>query len=164
MTKELSAYRVIGKKLSRITLDEEIQEIDEALAASKLYTSHLDNSLKLLTSRESPDYKNSIKESISAVEAICQLITGDNKATLGRSLKKLETKLGIRYHPVLAEAFTKLYGYTSDANGIRHAILGDPHIDYTETKFMLVVCSAFVNYLLTSASEAGLELKLPQKI
>ena len=46
-------------------------------------------------------------------------------------------------------AFEKLYGYTSDASGVRHAgKLGGPDSTFEEAKFMLVSCSAFVNYLI----------------
>lgn len=61
---------------------------------------------ELLADRKSPDYRNSIKESISAVEAICKLITGSQKATLEDALRQLETKLG-SVHPALKDAFRK---------------------------------------------------------
>ena len=72
----------------------------------------------------------------------------------------MERKTGV-FHPTLLEAFTKLYAYTSDANGIRHGHLGDSYVSLAEARFMLVSCSAFVNYLLATATEAGLELTLP---
>ena len=51
-------------------------------------------------------------------------------------------------HPVLEAAFEKLYGYTSDASGIRHAgQIDGPEATFDEAKFMLVACSGFVNYL-----------------
>lgn len=50
-------------------------------------------------------------------------------------------------HEALKEAFKKLYGYTSDAEGIRHALLNDPTLDFEDAKFMLVACSGFVNLL-----------------
>ncbi len=150
LQKDLSAYRFIANRIAPITSDAEIEEINEALAALSSYTDHLNKSLELLANKTSPDYKNSIKESISAVEAVCKLISGDNKATLGSALKKLENKIG-SLHPALVEAFTKLYGYTSDAKGIRHGHLGNSHVDLAEAKFMFIACSAFVNYLLANA-------------
>ena len=38
------------------------------------------------------------------------------------------------------------YGYTSDQGGIRHALLEESNIDEAEAKFMMVACSAFVNF------------------
>ena len=61
-------------------------------------------------------------------------------------------------HGALKAAFVKLYGYTSDADGIRHAILDEPNVDFDEAKYMVVVCSAFVNYLASKANTAKLSL------
>ena len=98
--------------------------------------------------RPNPDVRNSIKESISAVEAVCRELTGD--VTLGKALNHLESK-GIVIHKMLKDEFTKFYVYTNDANsGIRHALM-DQDGTYVPSKdeayYMLVSCSAFVNYL-----------------
>lgn len=58
-----------------------------------------------------------MKESISAVEALVKQVTG-TKDTFGAALKKL----GVDAHPAFVEACSKIYGYTSDADGIRHAL------------------------------------------
>lgn len=69
------------------------------------------------------------------------------KGTLGEAIKHLENK-GVNIHPSLKAAFLKLFGYTSDAKGIRHAgDIGGASSTFEEAKFMLVSCSAFVNYL-----------------
>jgi len=117
---------------------------------------HLGQSLTLLSDRKKPDYRNSIKESISAVESLGKIVSKQNKATLGPALNAVEktTKL----HPVLKEAFQKLYGYTSDAQGIRHALMDEPTLDIEDAKFMLISCSAFVNYLVVKAQKAGIAI------
>lgn len=61
-------------------------------------------------------------------------------------------------HPALKGAFEKLYGYTSSAKGIRHALLDEPNLGFEDAKFMLVSCSAFVNYLKSKAAKAGINL------
>lgn len=55
---------------------------------------------------------------------------------------------GVIIHKGLQSAFQKLYGYTSNANGVRHAgDIGGPSSTFEEAKFMLVACCAFINYL-----------------
>ncbi|MCR4321721.1 MAG: hypothetical protein NUV74_15460 [Candidatus Brocadiaceae bacterium] len=133
-------------------------EIEEALEATKLLKPvlyHLKSALDLFADRKSPDYRNSIKESISAVEAICNLIAKDTKTTLGQALKEIEKKMTL--HPALKKAFDSLYGYTSNAEGIRHALLDEPTLDFEDAKFMLVSCSGFINYLLAKSSKAGIK-------
>lgn len=50
----------------------------------------------------------------------------------------------------------KLYGYASDEDGIRHPILDSTNVGFAEAKFMLVSCSAFVNFILEKVQEAKL--------
>jgi len=54
---------------------------------------------------------------------------------------------GDALHPALREALEKLYGYAGDDDGIRHALSDKSDLDSHDAKFMLVACSAFVNYL-----------------
>ncbi|MFH1639453.1 MAG: hypothetical protein ABIB93_03970 [Chloroflexota bacterium] len=111
-----------------------------------------------LSDKTSPDYRNSIKESISAVEAICRAITGNDKATLGEALKIIQEQGKLNLHTALKQAFSNLYGYTSDAEGIRHALLDEPNLNSEDALFMLVSCSAFINYLGSKASKTGIQL------
>lgn len=157
LERELSAYRFVGGKITSITSEEEINVIESALKeAPNPINIHLNKSLELLSDRKSPDYRNSIKESISAIESICKLITKNPKGTLGRCLNTIEND--VELHPALKEAFKKLYGYTSDAEGIRHALMDESNLDFEDAKFMLVSCTAFTNYLIAKAAKSDIEL------
>ena len=140
------AYRIVGKEVVEITSQNEIAEIEEALLQTSNIKSHLSEALKLLSNRPNPDYRNSIKESISAVEALCREITGEN--TLGPALKALDKK-GLAIPTFLKSGFEKLYYYTNNSKtGIRHALMDASDApSFEEAKFMLVACSAFVNYI-----------------
>jgi hypothetical protein len=72
------------------------------------------------------------------------------KATLDDALRHLAEQG--RLHPALRKAFGNLYGYTSDANGIRHALMEESTLGFSDAKFMLVCCSAFVNFLVENAA------------
>lgn len=145
---EYVGYRFVNRIIVPITDENELNSIEDALATQhESISKHLRKAVSLLSDRKKPDYENSIKESISAVEAMCVSILGKG-ATLGAALKQLE-KDGVVIHPSLKSAFEKLYGYTSDANGIRHAgNIGGKSSTFEEAKFMLVSCSAFINYLI----------------
>ncbi|HKK12714.1 MAG TPA: hypothetical protein VJ945_07765 [Flavobacteriaceae bacterium] len=162
LKRELSAYRFVDKLLAPVTSEMEINEIENAISSSyekgfKGVNIHLKTALSKLSDKNNPDYRNSIKESISAVESMCQLITNDSKAELGKALKLLKNKLPI--HGALEQGFIKIYGYTSDGEGIRHAMLDESNLDQEDALFMLISCSSFVNYLTTKVTKAGLELK-----
>jgi hypothetical protein len=156
---ENSAYRIVGDRVIEISNETEIAEIETALDKRLLtVNAHLCTALDLLSDKQNPDYRNSIKESISAVEAACQAISGREKATLGDCLKSIRDKLQL--HSAFEQALSKLYGYTSDADGIRHALTeGETSPSYADAKFMLVLCSAFVNYLWTKAAELGIPVE-----
>ena len=146
LEREVSAYRFVDGRIVQITAKEEIEAIEAASTKERgPVQEHLERALQLLADRRTPDYRNSIKESISAVEAMVKSISGIDSGTLGDLLKHLARKHPI--HPALEGAFTKLYGYTSDAKGIRHALIDDNRVTFDEAKFMLVTCSAFVNYV-----------------
>ena len=151
LQQECVGYRFVNNIISPISDEVEIKEIEQAVDNPyAVVKEHLSKANMYLANRDVPDYENSIKESISAVEAMCEILTGlkGKEATLGNMLKKIEER-GVSIHGGLKGAFNALYGYTSDANGIRHAgDIGGPASTFEEAKFMLVSCSAFVNYLL----------------
>lgn len=143
---EMSAYRFIEDKITEIIDDNEIESIETAISSrEKAVTTHLKRALELLSDRKQPDYRNSIKESISAVESISSIITGEEKGTLGKLLAILDKDNKI--HPSMKSGFTKMYGFTSDSNGIRHALLDEDSNNFDDAKYMLVICSAFINYI-----------------
>ncbi len=148
---EMSAYRFVDGVLAEINSQEEVVEVEAALHNTDKFVSvrtHLQTALSLLSDRKTPDFRNSIKESISAVESLAKIITQNEKTTLGQALKEIE-----KTHQIpraLQGAFDKLYGYTSDQSGIRHALLENSvPVNMEEARFMLVTCSAFVNYLIS---------------
>lgn len=145
---EYVGYRFVGKMIVPISDENEVSEMTEAIKTRfRIVGEHIQKASGFLANRENPDYENCIKESITAVEALCNIITKSQGATLGSALKKLEEN-GIPIHGSLKLAFDKLYGYTSDANGIRHAgQIDGPGATFEEAKYMLVSCCAFVNYL-----------------
>jgi AbiJ N-terminal domain 4 len=150
LAREMAGYRLIDGHAVDITSEQEKAMLEEALSDTKFSgaASHLSRALEMLADRKNPDYRNSIKESISAVEAMARVVAGSPKATLGDALKALE-KTG-KLHTALKEGFSKLYGYASDEDGIRHAMLDEPTISQADAKYFLLSCTSFVNYLKAS--------------
>jgi hypothetical protein len=145
---EHSGYRLIDGQFMRITDENELKVIEVALTSTGVdrfaaVHEQLRTALELFNKKPEPDYRNSIKESISAVEGICKLLTGEKSGGIEKAL----TKLG-GIHPAMRAGFKKLYAYTSDEDGIRHAMLDEPNIGLAEAKYMLVICSAFVYFVI----------------
>lgn len=158
MERENSAYRLIDGEITPITDEQEIEEIEKVLEKSKskfngVHT-HLKAALSLLSNKENPNYRKSIDESITAIESICGLICGDSKLSLGKALNKIEREGLVQINGTLKDAYSKIYGYTSGDNGIRHAMTDEPNLDYEDAKYMLVSCTSFINYLIVKADKA----------
>lgn len=143
------AYRVVENKIVPIASKEEIRTIENAIENSENNVAkHLNKALEQYALRPQGDYQNSIKESISAVEAYLREKT--DKKSFKDALDELK-KVNINIPKILYDAFTKLYAYTNQPEtGIRHALM-DTEGNYVPTEreayFMLVSCSAFINYL-----------------
>lgn len=107
-------------------------------------TSHLRNAAQSINQR---DWAGGVRESIHAVESVARKIDPDAARTLTPALKSIE-KSGT-LHPALKNAFTKLYAYTSDEQGIRHALLdgSSAKAGMDEAVFMLGACASFASYL-----------------
>jgi hypothetical protein len=156
LEEELAGYRFIGGTLAPISNPEEINSITSALIAAQekeLYGTpkHIETALSLLAKKPTPDFRNSIKESISAIESIAKQLTGETGGGLEKALSKLDSV--VNFHGAFKAGILSLYGYTSDENGIRHAILEDTNIDFDDAKFMLIICSALVNFIISKAAK-----------
>lgn len=159
LERELSGFRFVQGALAPITDPVEVSEIEYAVETSRRVgllgaQEHIRSAVQLLGKKPNPDYRNAIKEAISSVESAVKQITGSESGTLDRALKDLAARVDL--HGALAAGFSKLYGYTSDEDGIRHAILDQPSVGFAEAKYMIVACSAFVNFLIAKAEQAGL--------
>lgn len=152
LTKHLSGYRFIEGKFAPITNEEEISSIKSAISheSQQGASKNIQKALDHLSDFENPDYPNSIKESISAVESTLRNLTRKPTASLGDAIKELDKTNEL--HTALKKGFLNLYGYTSDEGGIRHGSLETENLDANDAIFFLVICSAFVNYLVSKYS------------
>lgn len=157
---EACGVRFLGIYLSPIVDEVEVNEIEDALANTDSIVTvkkHLKSALRHLSDRKEPDYNNSIKESISALEALGRLIANKPNATLSQVIEDIEKKTKI--NAKLKTGMKSLYDWSNDASGVRHANKGDESENFDTAKLALVLCSGIVNYLIVKCDEAGIELK-----
>ena len=105
---------------------------------------HLRKSVESLNAN---DAVGAVREAIHAVEGAAQLVSAKSNASLGDALNVLKKDKGL--NSVLGEAFSKLYGYTNNEKGIRHALRenDNANVGQEEALFMFSSCTAFVAYL-----------------
>lgn len=139
------AYRIIDGYVVEVSSEEEVKAIEEALTTEKeSVKKHLRSALEKLSEG---DYRNSIKESASALEAFTRDVSGESTY----SLKWLD-KEGIAVHKMIKDIMDKMYYYTCAKEvGCRHSHM-DPDSPFTPTSdeavFMLVSFSSIINYLI----------------
>lgn len=146
LQEENAGYRFVSKLIVQIIDNVEINEIEEVLDSQ--YTPvkrHLSNALELMSDKENPDFPNSIKESITAVESMAKIITG-RESDLASCLKQMNLDLNKQF----ITGMNHIYGWTCKEDGIRHGHTREElKTGFDEAKYMLVSCSAFINYLIS---------------
>jgi hypothetical protein len=161
LERENSGYRYINGKIAPITNPAEVAAVQQAATPAtnslKPVSMHIQQALELLSDRDNPDYRNSMKESISAVESLCKMVANLPKATLGPALDKTAKELDLNDH--LRDGMKLIYRYTSDDHGIRHGLKDDGQPEREDAQFLLINCSAFVNFVTEKARKLG---KLPK--
>ena len=153
LEREGCAYRFVAEELAPLTNQTEMDAVTAAAeSAIPAVAQHIRDSLRFLPPAANASPRNSIKESISAVEAALKNLTGQPSATLTEGLKAFEAKNGA-LHASLRSGLIKLYGYTSDEGGVRHALVDEAsNVNVDDARFMIVACSAFSNYLVALSS------------
>jgi hypothetical protein len=145
------AYRIINKTIVPISNEQMAQAVTTAM--TDLGTEHLGAEAHLAAAASNltkGQYADSIRESIHAVESVARRINPE-ASTLAPALTDFEKKH--RLHPALRKAFLSLYGYTSDEEGIRHALINENQSKVTESEalYMLGSCASFATFLATLA-------------
>jgi hypothetical protein len=151
-----AAYRVFDNKyIAAIGTEEQAAAFERAIAdaEAKNATAARKQLIAAGVALRNSDWAGSLRESIHAVEAMAvRLAPGTD--TLGAALKVLEQRGHL--HGGLKAAFGSLYGYSSDEEGVRHALVfGDEaQVDEADALFMLGACASFVSYLLARGTFA----------
>lgn len=157
--REHSGFRFVGGELTGNIDPAEAAEVERSLVLAKNaglagVQQHITQALALFGKRPEPDYRNAIKEAISAVEGAVKLIEGVRGGGLDKALDALSKRIEI--HGALKAGLNSLYGFTSDEDGIRHPILDQPNVGEEDARLMIVTCSAAVNWIIAKAEKAGL--------
>ena len=150
LEEEMSPYRVFEDKVIPISNGFELAQISSAIEPTSDKFCSVQESLKQaieqFSKRPIPDYNGSITSAITAVESVSKIIQGNNDTTLGRSIEAIKNKIGL--HEDLVKAIQKLYHWTCEEHGKRHGGAEYVHSDNAEAKFMLVICSSIINFLI----------------
>jgi hypothetical protein len=154
-----AGYRVVDGQVIPITSAEEVESITAA-ANSPLANArvHMKRALELFAERTNPNFAKVIAEAMSAAESAANVLAGTQGLTLAAALKEVQKSVPPVVHSALAEGWNRIYGFTSDSGGIRHALKdGTMQPDQDLAQYFVITCSAFVNLVaaISTARQSG---------
>jgi hypothetical protein len=149
------AYRFVAERLVPLTNAAEATEVARgAESGIAVVAAHIRAASRLLPPNVGANPRDSVRESFSAVEAALKHLSGNPAATLTEGLIAFEAKHG-PIHPSLRQGLLTLYRYGTDDNGAHHALIEESAaVTGDDARFLLVICSAFANYLVTLSANA----------
>lgn len=108
------------------------------------------------------EYDKSVRESIHAVESMIRVLTGNRNIKYSDGLRELSKKFSL--HGALGEGLVKLYGFFSDADGVRHSsIEGVVSVDEETAFYFLGACASFVTLLTRKACKNQINREQSEK-
>jgi len=157
LERQNSGYRMHeNRRLVPITDQVEIDEVEEAQKTSlETVNDHMKKAIQAFSDRENHRYGTAVVEAVHALETLAKYKTREKNGSLGTLVKKMNLPKS------LENSIGALYGFSSEEAG-RHAAKDKViDVDFDTAKFVIVTCSAFVNYILSVdvvEAEGGLEL------
>ena len=115
---------------------------------------HLREAAKAINKGDKKSLAQAVADSIHAVESVARLIDPNANRTLTPALRSLKEAGAIKHHKLMG-AFSQLYDYTNDEQGIRHALLekDSPDVELDEAVLMFGACAVFSAYLVNKCQK-----------
>ncbi|WP_204113210.1 AbiJ-NTD4 domain-containing protein [Shimia biformata] len=149
----LAAYRVVDRQIVAIGNEQQAEAFMGALKQTEKTGASASRQHLVAAGKElvAANWAGSVRESIHAVEAMAVKLAPERK-TLGAALDTLSGQAHL--HGGLKAAFKALYGWSSDEEGVRHALVfnNEAKVDEADALFMLGACASFVSYLIARSS------------
>jgi len=118
---------------------------------------NINRAKELLTSRKEYDYKQSIQNSMLALESYCKSLGKTTAKNMKNILSEIQKKVNINSD--LIEAINRLYKFASNVDDIRHSTNLNSHIDYGEAFFILTIVCALINYIDSTLSTNKIDIE-----
>jgi hypothetical protein len=110
---------------------------------------HYDKALQFFRSPSKPDYKNTVKEAVCAVEAAGKALFPRAKAaTLGDLAKWFLSTNDVAVPKALVNTITGIYGYRSGGDGVGHGGASGGSATAEVAEYVLAVCASQIIYLV----------------
>lgn len=139
------------ERAGRLQTQKSIKRMGAVLSSSSLsiVRQHYIKAVKFFNNIEDPDYKNSIKESLCALELCIELTTGKPASkNFTRSIKELEGNGKLQIPPQIAESIIKVFAYRGGGQGVAHAAPNGSKTTKLEAELILNITAAYITYIV----------------
>lgn len=152
---ELIGYRLFGEwhsgdsTLVPVSDEQEAEANESDYSQLSSFPKAREHFLQAVEELKNGHFRGSVTESISGVESVIKSLLSQSTVTLGDGLKRLDSVNPL--HPALKLGLEKLYGWTNNPSGMRHAMSDESQVvSESEARFMLSACLAFSAWLKRS--------------
>lgn len=120
---------------------------------------HYEKALRFFRHPSNPDYENSVKEAVCAVEAVGKLLFPLAKAsTLGDVIRWLGTTTELSVPKAICQTFTGTYAFRSGGDGVGHGAANGGKATPEVTEYILAVSASQIIYLVDLANSLKREV------
>ncbi|WP_202708329.1 hypothetical protein [Sporosalibacterium faouarense] len=126
------------------------QRVGSILTDKKMYKvkKHYNKALNFFRDYEKPDYENTIKESICALELALEILTGENTSKdFATNIQKYQGKAYDKIPSPITQGIIKIFGYRGRADGVAHGIDKGLRVSEFEAELMLNITASYITYL-----------------
>lgn len=139
------------ERAGRLQTQKSLKRMGAVLSSSSLsiVRQHYIKAVKFFNNIEDPDYKNSIKESLCALELCIELTTGKPASkNFTKSIKELEGNGKSQIPPQIAESIIKVFAYRGGGQGVAHAAQNGSKTTKLEAELILNITAAYITYIV----------------
>ena len=128
-----------------------LERVGAVLSDPKLdgVKNHYNKARKFFDNRSSPDFENCVKESLCALEAAVEILSGKKASNdFEKSIKQLQGNGKKQIPSPIGEAMIKIHGYRGSGQGVSHAALQGNRVELVDAELILSLVASYITYLV----------------
>jgi hypothetical protein len=110
---------------------------------------HFNKAIKFFNQTLEPDYHNSVKEALCALECAIEICTGkDASNNFTKVMKELEGSTKEKIPAPISQSIQKIYAYRGSGQGVSHSAPKGYRVTELEAELVLNLIAAFITYIV----------------
>jgi hypothetical protein len=147
-------YNFVGgqfERRGRAQTQKNLKKMGTVLADSNLneVRKHYNKAIRFFNQTQEPDYNNSIKEALCALESAIEICTGKKASNnFNLAIKELEGNADDKIPTPIAQSMMKVFAFRGSGQGISHAAPDGFRVSDLEAELVLNTVAAFITYIV----------------